>query len=70
MQHDGEHFVPIDQFLRGQHRFLRVVAVVLDDQLDLAAGNAAALVDLVHAHLQAVAPLLARARERAREVQN
>ena len=45
----SEDLVLVHQLLRGQHRLLGVVARVLDDQLDLAAVDAALLVDLVDA---------------------
>ena len=50
----GEDLVALDHLLRGQHRPLRIVAVVLQDQLDLAAVDAAGGVDLLHRHLHAV----------------
>jgi hypothetical protein len=47
---------------------LGVVGVILDDQPDLAAVDAALLVDLVHAQLQAVARCLAEWGHRAGQV--
>jgi hypothetical protein len=56
----------VDQLLRRQHRLLRVVARVLDDQFDLAAVDAALLIEFVDTQRHAVADLLAEARERPR----
>ena len=65
--HD-EDLVLVDQLLRRQHRLLRVVGGVLDQELELAAVDAALLVDLVDAQHHAEPHLLAEAGDRPREV--
>jgi len=65
---DDEDLVLVDQLLRGQHRAPRVVAVVLGDQLELAAVDAALLVDLVDAQQHALPHGLAEGGHRARQV--
>ena len=50
----GEDLVALDHLLRRQHRLLRIVAVVLEDHLELAPVDAAGRVDLLHRHLHAV----------------
>jgi hypothetical protein len=65
--HD-EDLVLVHQLLGGQHGLLRVIARVFDQQLDLAAVDAALLVDLVHPQLHAVARLLAVAGQRAGQI--
>ena len=50
----GEDLVAFDQLLRCEHRLFRIVAGVLDDQLDLAPLDAAGGIDFVHRHLHAV----------------
>ena len=64
----GEDLVLVDQLLRRQHGLLGVVAGVLDDQPELAAVDAALLVDLVHPQQHAVAHLLAEAGQRTGQV--
>jgi hypothetical protein len=66
--HHREDLVLVDELLRRQHGLLRVVGRVLDQQPDLAAVDAALLVELVHAQQHALAHLLAEARDRARQV--
>ena len=63
-----EDAVLVDQLLGREHGLARVVGGVLDQQADLAAVDAALLVDLVDAHLHAGARLLAEARRRAGKV--
>jgi hypothetical protein len=46
--HD-ENLVLIDQLLRRQNRFFGVIAVVLDQQFELAPSDAALFVDLINA---------------------
>ena len=62
----GEDLVLVDQLLRGEHRLLRVVAVILDHEPQLAAVDAALLVDLVDAHAHAVHAPAWRSRRSAR----
>ena len=50
----GEDLVALDHLLRRQHGALRIVAAVLEDQLDLAAVDAAGGVDFLGRHLHAV----------------
>ena len=50
----GEDLVALDHLLRRQHRALRIVAVVLEDQLELAAVDAAGRVDFLDRHFHAV----------------
>ncbi len=50
----GEDLVALDHLLRGQHGLLRIVAVVLENHLDLAAVDAAGGVDFLNRHLHAV----------------
>ena len=50
----GEDLVALDHLLRRQHGLLRIVAVVLEYHLDLAAVDAAGGVDLLDRHLHAV----------------
>jgi hypothetical protein len=64
VRHHHEDLVLVDQLLRRQHRTLGVVGRVFDDQLDLAAVDAALLVDLVHAQHHAQACLLAERGDR------
>jgi hypothetical protein len=55
--HRADHrkdLVALDHLLRRQHRLLRVVAIVLEDHLELAALDAAGRVDFLHRHLHAV----------------
>ena len=68
-EHD-ENLVLIDELLCCQHRFLGVIAIVLDQQLELAPGNAALFVDFVDRQLHPGAGLLAIASERAGEILN
>jgi hypothetical protein len=63
-----EDLVLVHELLRRQHRLLRVVARVLEQQLDLAAVHAALLVELVGAQHHAEADLLAEAGDRAGEI--
>jgi hypothetical protein len=53
-RHKGEHLVAVDQLVAGLHRLGHLIALVLDDHADLAAVDAAGLVDLVEAHFHAV----------------
>ena len=50
----GEDLVLLHQLLRREHRLLGIVAVVLDDEAQLAAVHAAFGIDLVDAHAHAV----------------
>ena len=63
-----EDLVALDHLLRRQHRALRIVAGVLEDQLDLAAVNAAGGVDFLDRHLHAVGNRHAPALDRAGQV--
>jgi hypothetical protein len=63
-----EHLVLVDQLLRGEHGLLRVVAVVLDDQLELAPVHAALFVGLFDTQHHALAHGLAEGRNRPRQV--
>ncbi|MDT4869752.1 hypothetical protein FQZ97_1047990 [compost metagenome] len=56
--------------MRRQHGALGVVAVVLDQQPQLAPVRPALRIEFGHAHEQAVAHVLAIARDRTREVEN
>jgi hypothetical protein len=58
----------LTSFCAASTALLGVVAVVLDQQADLAAVTPPMLVGLVHAHLHAVADLFAVAGQRARQV--
>ena len=66
--HREDAVVLADQLLRRQHRLLRVVAGILDQQLELAAVHAAQLVGLFDGQLHAVADLLAVGGQRTRQV--
>ena len=63
-----ENLVLIDQFLRPQEGLLGVVARVLDDDLELAAVDAALLIDFVDPQHHAQSGLLAQADSRTRQV--
>src|SRR6185369_12377938 len=65
---DREDLVLLRKLVRGEHRLLRVIAVVLDDEFQLAAVNAAGVVDLVDAHLHAVHRRLRERHSRSRHV--
>src|SRR5262249_5877433 len=51
---EGKHVVAVDQLVTGLHRFWYLVGLILDDDVDLAAEDAAGLIDLVEAHLDGV----------------
>ena len=67
-RHHGEDVVAVDELGAGLHRARHLVLRVLDDQLDLAAVDAALLVDLVEAHLHRVRRRHAVGGGRPREV--
>ena len=64
----GEKLVLLHHFLGREQAFLRIVAGILGDELQLAAIDAALIVDLVDPHLHAVAQRLAEAGQRARQI--
>ena len=65
--HD-EDLVLVHQLLRSEHGLLRVIAIVLGQQLELAPVHPALFVDLLDPQQQAVARLLAVARQGAGQV--
>jgi hypothetical protein len=65
-----EDLVLVHQLLRGQYGLLRVIGGILDLEHDLAAMDAALLVDLVHAQHHAQSHLLAEAGNRTRKILN
>ena len=66
--HHHENLVLVDQLLRGQRGFFRVVGRVFHNELDLAAVDAALLIELVHGEHHAQTGLFAKAGNWARQV--
>ncbi len=64
----GEYLVLLHQLLGGEQALLRIVAAVLQHQLQLAAVDAAGFVDLVDTHHHAEAQLLPEARQGSGQV--
>jgi hypothetical protein len=65
---DGKDVVAADQLVHGTHRQLRLAAVVFHHHAQLAAVDAAGLIDLIKPHLHAVAQVRHTRSHRARQV--